>query len=174
MQASRNRDAGSARRLTSLAALVGLALTAPISSADAPVFELVSFSGTDVIAADSGLCPFPVDIAFVMNGHNRLYFDKRGDLVRVGVHVIEQDTFSANGKVLVGEPFHNVQEAIFRNGTVVHVYETGVVERVPLPGGDVFLSAGRLDFSAHGWSFVFTPDKGKSGDLQAFCAALAP
>jgi hypothetical protein len=32
---------------------------------------------------------------------------------------------------------------------VVHVYEVGVIERVPLPNGVLFLSAGRLDFVEH-------------------------
>jgi len=103
-----------------------------------------------------------------------LFFDQNGVLAHGVANTVEQDTFSANGVTLVGDPFHNIQQFVTdSNGNITHVYETGVLERVPLPDGSVFMSAGRLDFSLHGSNFVMTPDNGKSGDVAAFCAALA-
>ena len=63
---------------------------------------------------------------------------------------------------------------VIEDGEVTHVYASGLVERVPLPDGTVFLSAGRLDFAAHpGSEFRIVPDVGRSGNVAAFCAALA-
>jgi len=51
---------------------------------------------------------------------------------------------------------------------------SGVILRLQLPDGSLFLSAGRINVLAHpGISFSFVPDLGRSGNLAAFCAALA-
>jgi hypothetical protein len=55
----------------------------------------------------------------------------------------------------------------------------GGVERVLLPDGTLFWSAGRFDWLAHfgdnpELTFTLTPDHGRSGNVDAFCAALAP
>jgi len=51
----------------------------------------------------------------------------------------------------------------------------GIIERVHLPaGGVVFISAGRVDYSADGCpDFVLTPDHGGTHNLDGFCAVLA-
>jgi hypothetical protein len=50
-----------------------------------------------------------------------------------------------------------------------------VTSRVPLPGGTVFLTAGRADFALHpGVDFLIQPDRGAQGDVAGFCAALSP
>jgi hypothetical protein len=54
------------------------------------------------------------------------------------------------------------------------IVSSGVVERVPLPGGDFFLTAGRVDVFANPEPFILQPDVGSQGNLQGFCAALAP
>jgi hypothetical protein len=57
---------------------------------------------------------------------------------------------------------------------VTHVFASGVVEKILLPDGTFFISAGRLDFLGHpGATFVLSPDVGNSGNVDAFCAALA-
>jgi hypothetical protein len=62
-----------------------------------------------------------------------------------------------------------------QTGDVIHDYATGVASRVQLPGGDLFLTAGRVDFVAHpDEAFVLQPDVGAQGNLAGFCAALAP
>ena len=58
-------------------------------------------------------------------------------------------------------------------------YQTFVTKQIPqsgrgpLPDGKTFQSAGRLEFVARGGLFALTPDTGHSGDVAAFCAALA-
>jgi hypothetical protein len=70
-------------------------------------------------------------------------------VTRIKDHVVEQDVFSANDETLTGLPFTFNIQVLFEDGEVTHVYASGLVERVPLPDGTVFLSAGRLDFAAH-------------------------
>ena len=107
-------------------------------------------------------------------GTETTFYDQSGEVTRLQIHVVEQDVFSANGETLTGLPFTFNLQVLFEDGEVTHVYASGVVERVPLPDGTVFLSAGRLDFAAHpGAEFRIVPDVGRSGDVTAFCAALA-
>jgi len=163
------------KRFVALLALVGvLALSvASTASANPPTVQPFIGSGTATV---SGLCSFDVSVTFTFNGTERDFTDRNGNLTRIELNFTEQDTFSANGHQLVGEPFRNIQRVLFdSNGNVTHVYETGVIERIPLPDGGRFLSAGRLDFVAHpGEVIVITPDHGLSGDIEGFCAALAP
>ncbi len=120
------------------------------------------------------VCLFPVTLDNTIHATEIYFFDQSGALTRAYAHWVEQDTFSANGKTLIGEPFtFNVEFLFDADGTLVHQYASGVVETVPLPDGSVFFSAGRLDFINKGGP-VITPDRGRSGDLAAFCAALAP
>ena len=163
------------RALVALGMLIGLVITASPASADAPIVTHFSDTAAATIAGGGELCPFDVEITATIDGTERDYVDRSGQLTRIAFHFVEQDTFEANGHQLVGDPFHNIQQVLFdENGNVVHVYEVGVIERVPLPSGALFLSAGRLDFVEHNFDFVFTPDQGHSGDLAALCAALAP
>jgi len=97
-------------------------------------------------------------------------------LTRIFVHQVEQDTFTANGRTLVGTPFtFDVQELFDNNGNLTHVFSSGLVETIPLLDGSLFISAGRLDFTQHpGVKFILSPDMGHTGDLAALCAALSP
>jgi hypothetical protein len=104
-----------------------------------------------------------------------LYFDKHGALIRVFDHFTGVDIPSANGKVLTGLPITDNVEWILENGEGTHEFSHGMMEKVILPDGTLFFSVGWLDvmlFSAQG-GFV-TVDRGLSGDVAAFCAALAP
>jgi hypothetical protein len=123
-----------------------------------------------------GLCEFPVSIHATARGTEIDFFDSNGILVKIKYHFNEQDTFSANGKTLVGIPFSFNVEIIFgSDGIPIHLYSDGVVEKIWLPDGSLFISAGRVDFAAHGFpNFIFSPDKGRSGNFEKFCAALAP
>jgi hypothetical protein len=163
------------KTVVTLVTLIVVALAASPVSASPPTTTPFSFSITTTVPAGDSLCPFDVQITATGDGVERVFTDRHGQVTRIASNFIEQDTFSANGHQLVGDPFRNVQQALFdEDGNVVHVYEVGVIERVPLPNGVLFLSAGRLDFVEHDFNFVFTPDQGHSGDLEAFCAALAP
>jgi hypothetical protein len=61
------------------------------------------------------------------------------------------------------------------SGYITNEIADGLVERVVLPDGSLFLSAGRADFIDHpGVIFLLTPDHGTPADVAAFCAALSP
>jgi len=59
------------------------------------------------------------------------------------------------------------------DGNNTDVFTDGVLERVRLPDGGLFISAGRVDFTGNGPDFTVTPDNGATVNLAGFCAALA-
>jgi hypothetical protein len=132
-----------------------------------PIDQTVTFEVQDI-------CSFPVTITATIVGTETTFYDQSGEITRQQIHVVEQDVFSTDSASLTGLPFTFNIQVLFEDGEVTHVYASGLVERVPLPDGTVFLSAGRLDFAAHpGSDFRIVPDVGRSGDVAAFCAALA-
>jgi hypothetical protein len=141
--------------------------------AAAPTREDFSFTDTTVL---TDICSFPVTVELTLTGTAINFFDRNGNLMRIQAHVVEHDVFTANGKTLRGLPYTFSNAVIFdpETGEIAHLYTTGVASRVPLPGGDFFLTAGRSDFAAHpGASFLLQPDVGAQGNLAGFCAALA-
>jgi len=152
-------------------AVVGLAQPA---AAAPPVHEEIDFTDETVL---TDVCAFPVHVSLTGTGSQTVFTDRNGNTTRVQQHITEQDVFTANGKTLVGLPYTFNLHVLFdpESGEVTHVYATGVVSRVPLPGGDLFLTAGRADFVAHpGVAFLLQPDVGAQGNIAGFCAALAP
>jgi hypothetical protein len=149
------------------------ALLVPQAGATPPTKNDFTFTQTNVI---DDVCAFTVTVESVVSGTEIDYFDESGAATRINATVVEQDTYSANGKTLVGLPFHEHLEFTFdKNGTPTSVFENGVLSRVPLPDGTVFMTAGRIDFVAHGFApFLFIPDHGHTGNTEAFCAALSP
>jgi hypothetical protein len=157
--------------LLSLIALGTTAVLAQPAAAVEPTREPIDETVTSVVG---DICSFPVTITATLVGTETTFYDQSGAVTRIQIHVVEQDVFSANGESLTGLPFTFNIQVLFEDGEVTHVYASGLVERVPLPDGTVFLSAGRLDFTAHPESeFRIVPDVGRSGDVAAFCAALA-
>jgi hypothetical protein len=157
--------------LLSLLALSATGILAHPAAAVEPTREPIDDT---IISEVTDICSFPVTIAATIVGTETTFFDESGEVTRLQIHVVEQDVFSADGETLTGLPFTFNLQVLFEDGEVTHVYASGVVERVPLPDGTVFLSAGRLDFAAHpGAEFRIVPDVGRSGDVAAFCAALA-
>jgi hypothetical protein len=159
---------------TVVAAGLAAAALAPTAAAVEPIKEDISFSNTGVL---TDVCSFPVTVEATNTGTQTSFSDDEGNLTRVQIHNVEQDVFSANGRTLVGLPFTFNLRVLFDpdSGEVTHVFASGVTERVPLPGGDFFLTAGRLDFAAHpGEAFIIQPDVGAQGNLAGFCAALSP
>jgi hypothetical protein len=164
------------RRFLSTVAAVLLAAVAfaPTAAADEPITEDISFSDTGVLA---DVCSFPITIEATVTGTQTSFVDQNGNPTRVQIHIVEHDVFTANGKTLVGLPYTFNIQVLFDpdTGEVTHVFASGLASRVPLPGGDFFLTAGRLDFAAHpGTTFVLQPDVGAQGNLAGFCAALSP
>jgi hypothetical protein len=157
--------------LLSLLALGTTAVLAQPAAAVEPTREPIDQTITSVV---TDICSFPVTITATLVGTETTFFDQSGAVTRIQIHVVEQDVFTANGETLTGLPFTFNIRVLFEDGEVTHVYASGLVERVPLPDGTVFLSAGRLDFAAHpGAEFRIVPDVGRSGNVAAFCAALA-
>ncbi len=159
--------------LISLLTLGVLLLAATPATAAQPIKTESPFTLSSVL---TDVCPFPVDVLSTGTYTEIDFMDENGALTRAYQHVNEQDTFTANGKTLVGVPFTFNEEFLFDNsGNVTHIYSAGGVEKVPLPDGTLFISAGRIDFINHlDVSFLVSPDKGHSGNIAGFCAALSP
>jgi len=149
-----------------------LAVMAPAVVASAPTKSEFTFPSTDPL---TGVCPFEVTVDSTVNLTLLDFVDKSGASTRENGHVVEQNAFSANGKSLTSLPHTFEFEATLDSaGAFTHFIEHGVLARVPLPDGSVFLAAGRVDFVPHGSpSFLFTPDQGTSGNVVGFCAALS-
>ena len=157
--------------LLGLAALLAAAVFAQSAGAVPPTSEDVYFTGSATLAAGE-LCGFPIVLDAVEQGTTTTFYESGGALVKRVGHIVEQDSFSANGKTLVGEPYPYEFITEFENGVRVSRYFQGVNERVKLPDGDVFIIAGRVYFNQPGT--ILTVDSGNSGNnLAAFCDALS-
>jgi hypothetical protein len=163
------------RRLTAVFLVaVGAVIFALSAVADRPT--VIPFEGFTFSIVVTDVCAFPINVDGTISGTETDYVDESGALTRILVHEVEQDTYTANGRTLVGTPFTFNEQVLFdSSGNVTHHFVTGLVETIPLPDGSLFISAGRLDFTQHpGVRFILSPDMGHTGDLAAFCAALSP
>jgi hypothetical protein len=120
------------------------------------------------------ICPFPVMVSSEGTGTGRAYMDNAGNLTMIQAHVTETDTFSANGNTIVGLPYHANDIIRFNADGTVREQVTGVVERLRLPDGRMFISAGRYIPPPNiGSGFTLAPTNGHTGDVGALCAALS-
>lgn len=126
-------------------------------------------------AVMTGYCAFPVNVDTVDNGTRVDFVDSSGAITRSYIHVTSVDTFTANGKTLTTFPYtFNVQVSYDSSGNATLI-ASGIIERILLPDGSLFVSAGRADFTAHAdVGHQLSPDEGNPGDVAAFCAALVP
>jgi hypothetical protein len=162
------------RLIGGLAAMLVAAVFVSTAAARPP--ERSEFSDVAFSSVLTGVCPFDVNVDSVVSGFEIDYFDAAGNIVRAHIHQVEQDTFTANGKTLTGLPFtFNLDFRIDSEGNATSIVATGLVEKIPLPDGSLFVSAGWLDFADHpGVTFLLSPDKGNPGNVAGFCAALSP
>jgi hypothetical protein len=161
-------------RLLVLLSLLALCTTGVLAHPAAAIEPTRVPIDDTVISEVTDICSFPVTITATIVGTETTFYDQNGEVTRQQIHIVEQDVFSTDDQSLTGLPFTFNLQVLFEDGEVTHVYASGLVERVPLPDGTVFFSAGRLDFAAHpGAEFRVVPDVGRSGDVAAFCAALA-
>jgi hypothetical protein len=162
------------RSLTAVSLVaVGAVIFALSALADRPT--KTTFEGVTVSTVLTDVCAFPINVDATVSGTETDYFDQSGTLTRSFFHQVEQDTFTANGRTLVGTPFTFNFDALFdSDGNVTQAFTDGVVETIPLPDGTLFISAGRTDWTQRLGGFVLSPDMGNSGNLAAFCAALSP
>ena len=153
-------------------ALSTLGISASAVLADKPTKSEFTFTGSDTF---SGVCGFSVDFSATLNVTETVFFNASGALTRMRWHVAQQDTFIANGKTLVGLPYtYNVEWLPDSSGILTPVVATGVIEKVPLPDGSLFITAGLVIYAAHPGVWIFSADKGNPGNVAGFCAALAP
>jgi hypothetical protein len=161
----------STRALLAVVGLLAAAVFAQSAGAIPPTSEDVNFTGTTALAAGE-LCSFPIEFDAATYGRITTFYDSDGAVVKRVGHEVEQDSFSANGKTLVGEPYPYEFIAEFENGVRVSRYFQGIAERVNLPDGGVFIIAGRVYFNHPGT--ILTVDSGNSGNnADAFCEALS-
>ena len=150
-------------RLLVLLSLLALSATGVLAHPAAAIEPTRVPIDDTVISEVTDICSFPVTITATIVGTETTFYDQNGEVTRQQIHVVEQDVFTANGETLTGLPYTFNLQILFEDGEVTHIYASGVVARVPLPDGTVFLSAGRLDFVAHPEAeFRIVPDVGRS------------
>lgn len=168
------RRVSGARRLilVMVAAAAAVAVLAPSAASVPPTRTSGTFTSSTTM---TGVCSFPVSVDSVLTFTETVYTNQSGALTRIYDHVIEQDTFSAHGTSMTGLPYTaNIEFLFDSSGNLTHIFASGIVERLILPDGTLFLSAGRVDFTGHpGVAFLLTPDVGHSGNVAGFCAALS-
>jgi hypothetical protein len=150
------------------ATLIIAVLLAPAAVADPPVRVPVTQTSTVVV---TDLCAFPITQEPTVT-FDEVFFTGTD---RAFAHVVEQDVFSANGKSLTSSPYaFNVQATVDSNGNITAVQVNGIVVKVPLPDGSLFITSGRYVRENPTGAPVFFPDKGGTVNLAGFCSALAP
>lgn len=161
-----------ARLAAVLACLIASAAFATPAAADAPIVTQHADSYTLTV---TDLCGFPIRFDVVSDVTETNFFNRGGELIRQRLHIVEQDTLTANGKTAVGLPFTVNVELQFSGGNITRLVGNGIAEKIRLPDGTLFIAAGRIDFLSHpGVTFLITPDNGNPGNVAALCAALAP
>ena len=161
------------RQLIVLLVVTGAAVFASTAAGAPPTKIEGSFS---VPPHTLSLCGFDVVSSATVTFTELDLVDQSGAPTRSFFHIVEQDTFAANGKSLTSEPLTFNFDVLFdSSGNVEQIYISGIVEKVRLPDGSLFITSGRIDFTARGNpEFVLTPDHGATVNLAGFCAALSP
>jgi hypothetical protein len=130
-------------------------------------------SGSVTIPAGA-LCSFAIGLDGTQTFNSTTFYDQNGLISKRITQGTEQDTFTANGKTLQGDPYPFTFIHDFVDGVPTSVYGIGVAERVPLPGGGEYVVAGRIDLTSTPPAPIMTVDSGNSGtNLDAFSAALS-
>jgi hypothetical protein len=159
--------------LFAAALAVGGALAATAAATPPQHFD---FSGTFTANDITGICPFPIDLTSEEIATGTNYYDASGNLVRVRIQFRRVlDTFSANGHTLNGLPYTANLQLDFENGQLTRISGSGGFEKVVLPDGTIWHTAGHTFNSVNVTTpIILLTDVGRSDDINAFCAALAP
>jgi hypothetical protein len=116
------------------------------------------------------LCAFPVTEQSTVNGTLTIF--TVANRTQAAFRGTEQDVLSANGVSLMGLPYHaDVTAPVESDGSFGLLTTHGVQQKVLLPDGSFFISAGR-GVAADG-GVVIIPQRGGSVNLDRLCAALA-
>lgn len=161
------------RRLAFAATLValGYAGTVPAASAAPPERTHISYGG--VAFPVEGLCPFVItNLVLVGEADQTTYFDSAGRITMVHIHIQQQDALSANGHTLVGDPYTaSITLYYDESGNVTSMVFSGVLQKITLPDGRLFIGAGRANVDPF-LGIALAPDHGATQNLDALCAAL--
>lgn len=161
---------------TMLGVLVAFAMLAVVGvSAASASPPLKTYTPESVSVFELGLCPQSVAVTETWTKFTEIdFFDQTGNLTTIHWTFFSQDVFVGPTGTLVGEKYHgNIQIKFDSSGDYASAIGTGLLEKVRLPDGSLFVGAGRLDWLAYGPGVpTFTPDNGHSGNLDAFCEAL--
>ena len=159
-------------RLFGVAAVV--ASTVVLSAAGASAVRPSKEPFEEVITQTvTSLCDFPIAVTFVISGTSTTFPGSTEGNDRVVIHQTAQDTFTANGTTLVGEPYTATATLQFSNFEVVSAVVVGVIEKVRLPDGSTFMGAGWTDLLTSTTDIIVVPDHGVAKGQDAFCAALS-
>lgn len=158
------------------------ALIVPAAFAGGTTHGTITYTNQTFNDPAGDICSFAITVSYNATVNHTEFYDQSGRVVAVNYHVTQQSTYSANGKTLVGEWF--TYEQIQKYGYdssgswyATSAVGTGQAEKVVLPDGSVFYSAGRIDYLSpafvdHFWINIV--NSGRSGNLAGFCAALSP
>ena len=149
-----------------------LGISATTVLADQPVMYKIGPLTEDSVLLNT--CEFPVSISVTFTITGTDFVDKNGIVKMTHWHFDAQDTFTANGKTLIGVPYtYNVEVYWDSDGNATSWYVNGVIEKVPLPDKTLFNPAGRSNITENPFEISISPDKGTSGNVDGFCAALS-
>jgi len=143
-----------------------------VASASPPV--ITRYPDTTLTTQVPDICPSPYTLTMDLTGWTeQVFFDTNGNLAKVNYEWFEQDTFTGPAGTLTGEKYHShMQVLLDSSGNVTSIYLDGGLEKVWLPDGTFFITAGRTDVLARTTSVILNPDHGHSGNIAEFCAAL--
>jgi len=165
------------RSVAALLAVAGLLVVSAVLASGAMAMPPTSsqHTATGSVTLPAGtLCSFSIQLDGTQTWTSTQFFDQNGTLTTDTARGFEQDTFSANGKTLVGDPYPFTFVYNFADGALISDYGIGVAERVPLPNGGSYIVAGRINLLETPPQLIMTVDSGNSGiNLDAFCAALS-
>lgn len=160
------------------AMLVGLAtITTPVASASSPPTNAVQgYQHQSGDIPDAGLCATPVASHYEDWVPYTDYTLKDGKIREVGKWT-ERDTFTANGKTVVGDlyTYHYTilaSDANFDSNTVIYSYViVGTIFNVKLPHGPKLVTWGYVDVTNVPLGVPFwTVDYGHNADYKLLCA----
>jgi|GEM_PF-4875691 len=136
-----------------------------------------------------GICDFPIHVTDRGDLKTRIVFD---ELFQPKVLTVKHNefynTYEANGKKLEGLKTYYMLQVLFRDGVLKDFNAGGVIEKIPLPDGTLFISAGLVSLKpkfdlpqdvpgvgsllSSGDFYSIVVGAGASGDVSAFCNAL--
>jgi hypothetical protein len=120
------------------------------------------------------VCPFAVQAVGTFDINYTVFWadEAKTRPVRINAAVVESDVFSANGKTLTTMPYHYSGHVYYdAAGQETADFDTGVVAKIRLPDGSLFIAAGRKEIL--GGQTLLIPDVGTARNIAGFCAALS-